>query len=295
MEIYRQTENIVSFQPPAGSTGLTATASLNDGDAILLTPTAETLNSPVRRYILPYLNDEGTVRINWSFYTSTFSGNEEVTVTETYDVVTRILSDVEIREVHPAATKDEIIRIERAVRHIINAHTGQRFGRFVGEKSIRGNGTRALYLPERLLSLSKVNGHVPGRFYSVDGDGYILRHFPWGIPPVKADAHGLHMHTGGVIHNPNNVSMGRWEDSRYFKVAGTWGWEQVPQQVKEAAKLLVNDYACADIAYRDRYLTSMTAADWRVSFNSGAFTNTGNVRSDQLLASYVLTRGWAVV
>ena len=66
-------------------------------------------------------------------------------------------------------------------------------------------------------------------------------------------------------------------------------------QVKEAAKLLVNDYACAEQTYRDRYLTSMTAADWRIQFHSGAFLKTGNVRADQLLRDFVLKGGWAVI
>lgn len=295
MEIYRQTENVISFQPPIGARGLSVTASLNDGDAVTLLPISGTENLPVQKYALPYLTDEGTVRVYWRFFVTTFDGHQEVVVTDTYDVVTPILSDVEIREVHPAATKDEIVRIERAVRHVINAFTGQRFGRFTGERKVRGTGGKALFLPERLLSINTVNGTNASPYYMIDGDGYILRHFPLGVPPVKADYHGLHMHVGGVIHNPNMVKLGEWEKSRYFKINGTWGWESVPQQVKEAAKLLVNDYACADIAYRDRYLTSMTAADWRVQFNSGAFTQTGNVRADQLLGPYVLTRGWAVV
>lgn len=295
MEIYRQTENVVSFQPPEDSEELSVTATFNDGDPISLTPVPGSEAAPVRRYVLPYLNDEGVVRVFWSFRTNTFSGNEIVTVTDTYDVVTRILSDVEIREVHPAATKDEIIRIERATRHIINAHTGQRFGRSVGDRKVRGTGSKSLFLPERLLSLESVNGVSASSRYVVDADGYVLRHYPWGVPPVKADFDGLHMHVGGVIHNPNSVNMAEWKKSQYFTIGGIWGWEQVPQQVKEAAKLLVNDYACADIAYRDRYLASMTAADWRIQFHAGAFTNTGNVRADQLLSDYVIRKGWAVL
>jgi hypothetical protein len=39
----------------------------------------------------------------------------------------------------------------------------------------------------------------------------------------------------------------------------------------------------------------MTAADWRIQFYSGAYLRTGNVRADQLLADYVVTRGWGVI
>src|SRR5690606_5286946 len=138
MEIYRQTENTVSFQPPVNAEELSAVATFNGGDPVSLSPVEGTEDKPVKVYPLPYLRDEGEVKVFWTFRTNTFDGDELVTVSNTYDVVTRILSDVEIREVHPAATKEEIIRIERATRHIINAHTGQRFGRLVGEKKIRG-------------------------------------------------------------------------------------------------------------------------------------------------------------
>jgi hypothetical protein len=131
--------------------------------------------------------------------------------------------------------------------------------------------------------------------FAIQNNGYTLSHYPWGVPPVKADAYGLHMHVGGVIHNPNNVKVEQFANNRDYLVEGHWGWEAVPDAVKEAAKLLVNDYACADAQYRDRYLVSMTAADWRIQFYSGAYLRTGNVRADQLLSDYVVTRGWGVI
>ena len=295
MEIYRQVSNTVKFQLPEGVTDVEVTAALNDGTPIALTPVAGTETAAVREFALPYINDEGVVKVFYKFNAETFNGTELVTVTDTYDVVTPILSDGEIKDVHPNATQEEIVRIEKATRHIINAHTGQRFGRFVGVRKVSGNDSNALFLPERLLSISTVNGQDASKHFSIDADGYVLRHYPWGVPPVKADYFGLHIHTGGVIHNPNGVKLGDWYRSKTYDINGVWGWDEVPSQVREAAKLLVNDYACADNAYRDRYLTSMTAADWRIQFNSGAFAKTGNVRADQLLSDFVLKRGWAVI
>jgi len=91
------------------------------------------------------------------------------------------------------------------------------------------------------------------------------------------------------------VTWQEFKEGVIYPISGVWGYEAVPESVKEAARLLVNDYACADSQYRDRYLTSMTAADWRIQFNSGAFVRTGNVRADQLLSEYVTTRGWGVI
>jgi hypothetical protein len=212
------------------------------------------------------------------------------------NIVTPILTKREIKEVWDTATNAEVVMIEKAVRHIIQSYTGQEFGRFIGVQEVKGTGSSLLGLPRRLLSIETFDGvEVPASAFSIEAGGYTLRYYPWGVPPVKADYYGLHMHTGGVIHNPNHVKYQTFAENRTYKISGHWGWESVPDPVREAAKLLVNDYACADAQYRDRYLVSMTAADWRIQFYSGAYLRTGNVRADQLLADYVVTRGWGVI
>lgn len=299
MEIYRQRVNKIWFEAPDSTSVVSATVSLNGGtpQSIPVNGNGATEPTKFRSVDVPYINDEGALVVEWGWSGASLTKeglqlNATSTKKDTYDVVTPILSDSQILQIHPAATSDEIERIEKAVRHVINAHTGQQFGRYVGVKKVSGSGGRLLLLPARLLSLSTVNGSSNG--FSITGDGYILRQYPWGVPPVKADYYGLHMHTGGVIHNPNDVKLGYFTASTY-EIDGVWGWEEVPEQVAEAAKLLVNDYACADAAYRDRYLSSMTAADWRIAFNSGAYIKTGNARADLLLSEFVLKRGWAVL
>lgn len=241
------------------------------------------------------VQEDKTLQVHWDI---TFVEDGETYITKKsmpVNVVTPILSKREIKEVWDSATDAEVTAIEKAVRHIIQAHTGQDFGMWTGSLNVKADGSGALLLPRRLLSLSSVNGHVPDNRYSLSPSGYVLRYYPWGVPPVKADYDGLHMHTGGVIHNPNNVRLGEWTKDRNYKITGQWGWDQIPEAVREAAKLLVNDYACSDAQYRDRYLQSMTAADWRIQFNAGAYVRTGNVRADQLLEEYVIIRGWGVI
>lgn len=300
MEIYRQTTNIVEFEAPENGTVVSADASLNGAPPVVLTVSGNGGTTRIRTVTLPYINDEGTVKITWRFNTSVFTeagvSTGQVSHNDTYNIVTPILSRQEIKGVWEDATEQEISNIEPAVRHIINAHTGQRFGRFVGTHKVRGSDTFSLPLPSRLQTLTSVNGDIANvTYFEIVGDGYYLNHYPWGIPPVRADYHELHQHKGGVIHNPNHVKLGQFYKSKTYEINGVWGWDEVPAQVREAAKLLVNDYACGDSQYRDRYLTSMTAADWRIQFNVGAFSKTGNVRADQLLADYVLQRGWAVL
>lgn len=295
MEIYSNEYTEISFEAPSASTDVSVTASFNDSPEISLSIIPETEAEKVKKVLLPYVDNEGLMLVKWTFEANTFDGIRDVVVEQVYDVVTPILSDIEIKEIHPNATEYELNRIEKAVRHIINAHTGQTFGKYVGVREVRGNNNINLPLPARLISINEVNGSVASPYFEIIGGGYYLRHYPFGVPPVKADYDGLHYHTGGIIHNPNNVKMQQFNSATVYDVDGIWGWESVPDRVKEAAKLLVNDYACGDANYRDRYLVSMTAADWRIQFHSGAYLKTGNVRADQLLNDYVLKHGWAVL
>jgi hypothetical protein len=292
MEIYTRKVNRVRFYKPTPETMVTgAEVSINEADPVALTPLST--SAEYDEYSMPFVQSTGVARVTWTFTVG--DGNGEYTDTEAHEIVTPLLTNSEIKEIHPLATPAEVEKIEKATRHIIQAHTGQKFGKYIGVREIQGNSSRKLLLPERLLTLEKVDDVAATPDFSVQNNGFILIHKPWGVPPVKADAWGLHYHTGGVIHNPNGVNLGVWNAEHIYRVEGVWGWEEIPAPVKESAKLLINDYAAADIAYRDRYLTSMTAADWRIQFNSGAFLRTGNVRADQLLSDYVMPRGWVVL
>lgn len=275
-------EELFVFTGPAGATGPA------DGPDSFITLT------------LPLFLCQFDSRLHIQYEVTYFEDANDQTYTiakdQPVDIVTPILTKAEIKAVWETATDTEVVTIEKAVRHVIQAYTGQEFGRYIGTLACRGTGGETLALPRRLMELTGFEGYpaTPVNFV-IQNNGYTLRHYPWGVPPVKADAWGLHMHVGGVIHNPNNVKVETFANNRDYLVEGHWGWPAVPDAVKEAAKLLVNDYACADAQYRDRYLVSMTAADWRIQFYSGAYLRTGNVRADQLLSDYVVTRGWGVI
>lgn len=298
-EIYKNTSQFVYLDIYGGTADETPTAQLittnDETRSLTVTPDTPPEGVDARYHVVLNMADtqnEGQLKVVWDFAME----GSTVSKTDYFEVVTPILTFGEIKQIHPNATDDEVKQIEAAVRHIIQALTGQSFGQFVGVKEVRGTNTKSLQLPSRLQSITDVNGDINAvNHFTIEGAGYYLRYYPWGVPPVKADYYGLHQHVGGVIHNPNAVNLGEFFKSMSYKINGVWGWEAVPAPVKEAAKLLVNDYACGDAQYRDRYLTSMTAADWRIQFNSGAFVKTGNVRADQLLNEFVLQRGWTVV
>lgn len=245
---------------------------------------------------MAHTQSDGPLTLSWAFEID----GQPVAKNDYFTVVTPYLTISEVKRIVPLASTEDAQRLESSVRHIINAHCGQSFGLYEGDYTVRGNGNR-LNLPARLISLTSVNGFASqpedpiSNYYSIEGGGWALSYLPWGVPPVKADYYGLHMHVGGVIHNPNMVKIGDFNKNRVYTITGKWGYEGIPEPVQEAARLLVDNYSSTDSEYRDRYLTSMTAADWRIQFNASAFVKTGNVRADQLLAPFVLKAPWVVI
>lgn len=260
----------------------------------------------VLSFQLPFslVQSDHEFEVRWVFNYQENGQTYEYDNTTSVCVVTPILPITEIQKiVGDDFTDEQLSDIEKAVRYIIQAHTGQFFGKYVGKKSITGNGEATLRMPMRLISMTSMNNSTYWKdILSVRGNGWFITNKAMGIPNVKSDYHGLHYEpvTGwsgtfdGVINPPGAISNRFLNDVEYV-IDGVWGYSRVPAAVEEAAKLLVNDYACGDSIYRDRFITSVTAADWRLEFNSGAYRYTGNVRADQLLADYVLRRGWTVL
>lgn len=210
-----------------------------------------------------------------------------------FSEITRILGD--------EFDDDEAAQVEQAVRYVIQAHTGQFFGKYVGKISVTGSGEPFLRLPRKLISFSSLNGNTHyTSTLALRGSGWYLKSKTIAAPPpVRADWNGWNEATAYSGHSPiiapySKATINFNSDVEY-EIDGIWGWNSVPAGVQEAAKLLVNDYACSDSQYRDRFLSSITAADWRLQFHDGAFSNTGNARANQLLAEYILQRGWTVV
>jgi hypothetical protein len=255
-------------------------------------------------FSLPFAltQSDAEYEIEWRFTYVENGSTYEFKDTREVDIVTPILPLPEVmRVLGEDFDEQEAADVERAVRYIIQAHTGQFFGKYVGKKYISGSGEPYLRLPMRLISMNKVNGNTYwNENLALRGSGWYLQSKSYGVPTIRADFDGWHENPWGYSNRspivaPYTKAVFNFIKHAEYEIDGVWGWKSVPQPVQEAARLLINDYACADSLYRDRFLTSMTAADWRIQFHEGAFSNTGNVRANQLLSEFVLRRGWVVV
>ena len=301
-EIYTNTSNQKAYlDVPVTPTGSTIDVLVKyDTNQVYEVPSVSIETDGRLSFPIPFflLQSDRKLSVRWIFSYQDVDGQTyEYDNKTTVNIATPLLSLDEVKKIvdDENMSDEDAAEIERSVRYVIQAHTGQCFGKFVGKKSVTGSGGPTLRLPERLIQLNSVNDNTFwNQIFVIRGSGWYLNNRAVGLPSIRADWDGIH-------ENPytSSAPIGTYKhmflkDQEYV-LDGEWGWNNVPIAVQEAARLLINDYACGDSTYRDRFLTSMTAADWRIQFHEGAFTNTGNVRANQLLSEYVLRRGWVIL
>jgi hypothetical protein len=65
------------------------------------------------------------------------------------------------------------------------------------------------------------------------------------------------------------------------------GWPIIPQDIKQATTLIVNDLRCNNIPYINSYIKEYNSDQFTLKFDDGVFKDTGNRIADKILSSYV--------
>lgn len=268
---------------------VTARAFLNNAE----TGTTIVVTSPsTGKYtaILPmsFVAGEGSVRVEWSFTLQTNS----MVMPEEYEVVTPYASWSTFQG---KASYADFLDCERIARKIIDGYTGQTFGKISAIYAVEGIDTNGLKMPRRLLTLTEVRWQDQYTNPEVitapsPSDGW--NEYSWD---VTAD--------GWILRTPRSR---RRLDAAYptrfsfkrnvsYNVDGVWGYKSVPTNVEEAAKIIIANLLCKDQKYRDKYLESVKANDWDITFMKEAFQGTGSVTADQLLNEFRAYPGVGVI
>ena len=255
-----------------------------------------------KRLTQPSLTQEANaVVVKIPYAATTIDGPLNINITFSIDGMTYTKSFVvtvstpyaDIEEIRDALGADEmnfsdsqLSQAERRIRNIVNKYTQQEFGKSGEALQILGTGETTLRLPKRLLSIDTLAGanvYPSPDYYAVRGDGWYL-----GLnttPPTGELAYA------NPIRDPGSQLRLGFLENYVYTIDGTWGYESVPTDVKEATLILIEDALCPDSEYRDRYVDNYKAADFRVEYSDRAFRGTGSVMADQLLEPY---RRWSM-
>jgi len=194
-------------------------------------------------------------------------------------------------------TYHEIIMAEKFARRTIDNFCGQSFSLYDDVQIVYGAGTDILSLPFKLSEL-----------HELYQDDYLLVSNVsnptvnnWGYVPIisetgfalRVDMQQFMDNTvyiaNGLIPPTQNSFGGVFKKNSRYRVQGKFGWAEVPENVEEAAVVLVNEYFSKDNIWRNKYVKKLSAFDWNFEYSSEVFRGTGNLYADQLLQPYVIT------
>lgn len=240
-------------------------------------------------FVLPYslTSTPRPLLVTWEF---SLDGDEIESVIEV-DVVTPYSTPYILREAYDILTPrtdDELIRTERIVRYLINRYCNQTF-EYLPQRTINvlGTGSDTLMLPRRLIELHDVTAGSTVLFSSEQENNYTTHNSPWSLSRAPTDLNDTKRGFPGGLGT-------LFKSGITYDIVGDFGWRRVPAAVTEAALLLARDYFSPDKKYKEQYVHTIRAADWRMEFGKTGGQTTGNADADSMLDYYVNPR-WAVV
>lgn len=191
----------------------------------------------------------------------------------------------------------ELVMAEKYARKVIESHTGQQFYLYDDVQLAYGAGSDTLPLPFKLNSLHELYANDILLVDNINNQNNWLYN-----PLISETGFGLRVDKTQIIDNtvytsnglvPPTVndyySSGVFREGVKYKVAGKYGWAEVPDNVEQACIQLVGDYFAKDKTWTNKYVKRISTFDWNFEYSSDAYKGTGNAYADQLLYPYVLS------
>jgi hypothetical protein len=292
-EIYRDSVGKAALLSIPGAT-VTSVQFERNGTVVSATATsgASGWTAPIP-YEITYMDGEFTAVWEYSV-----DGKDYIR-RESFSVVTPIFTKDELVEHDSdfsALSDAQVVKLERQIRQVIEKYTGQTFGYREGTIDVYGNGTGVLNTGARVTSITylvpygytnpeQISGYAYGT--RIINDGYSIIKNTVGTDGYSIKADDTAVYDAVIGAHLAYRSEGFAKGAR-FTLSGRFGWESVPQEVKDAGLHLADFFSCNEAIWRERYVKSMRSADWRVDFMAQSYVGTGSLIADQLLSEYVV-------
>jgi hypothetical protein len=182
-----------------------------------------------------------------------------------------------------------IVSAEKVARTIIEGYTGIKFYTYYGSQEVYAIGANTIQLTEKMLSIDQM---YENQILVFDGTqdpvydtfGYETEISPTGYQlriwyPAWPDGWNNEM-------DPEIYEYGRFRDGYLYKFVGQIGYKYVPEDIKLASMLLVNDILSNDYNWRNKYLSQVELSEISFKMAGGAFNGTGNITVDNILDQY---------
>jgi hypothetical protein len=192
----------------------------------------------------------------------------------------------------------QAIEYERIARTLIDSITGTKFQFEHKVLTALGDNSDSLLLDERLAGqVFSIYENVVTPIYddaSIEFESYFVTR---GNSNYSLWVHQWDS-TGNALEEINRLEHTPTWSSRYksplfkyeydYTVDAEFGWAVVPQDVKDATLLLVNDIACGNNRYSSKYIDSFRNGSASVDYFKEVIKGSGNLIVDNILSKYTL-------
>jgi len=237
------------------------------------------------------LNGAGKYRVDFTY---TISGSSH-TQSQYINVYTPYIDSDTFFTDHPELETDyyeKFDKMERKVRNIINTFCGQSFDYYPGKYiEISGSDKNTLHLPYPINVLTKVTVNFGSEDATVVHD--------------STDATLNNIEKSKEVHNFNSsyyvqfkrsyldnlqsiITPSKFDEDDSYKIEGDFGWRYVPDNVSQAADLLLEDMMNDDSSFRRHGMNVVDMDILKYQTKDSFYESTGNIDADVLLMDYTL-------
>lgn len=232
------------------------------------------------------LNSAGKHRADFTY---TVSGTS-YTQSQYMNVFTPYITSAEFFDNHPeleANFANNFENFAKKAKNIIETFCGQTFD-FYPNKTIamNGNGYTSMRLPYQISTMTSVI-QDPG----TDGEYILYSDTVSNIEKVKENfafggSYNIRFKKSSL---PESIFiLGSFSQDSVYEIVGDYGWRYVPENVKQAADILITDMMNNDSEYRNHGLTRVEMDAVTVYMKDNFYDTTGNIEADVLLMDYML-------
>lgn len=204
--------------------------------------------------------------------------------------------------------QEEYINLERTARQIIDTLVGG-FYYYSSEVEASGLGADFLPLPRRSNRINQVyenNVKVYDRLDPISGQyTYIitpdktaltiqvsetynrLQSKSVHLPVAASDSFMLYGDDYDQIMALTQIAgPSMFPKDWDYVVYGEFGWPVVPQDIKDATKMLMEDLKCGKLTYINKYITEYQTDQFKVKYSDMSLKGSGNLLVDKILQNY---------
>jgi len=239
------------------------------------------------------LNSAGRHRVD---YVYTVSGTS-YTQSQYINVYTPYINSDTFFEDHPELETDfadKFDKMEKKVRNIINTFCGQAFDYYPNKYiEIQGSGKKIIHLPVPISNLRIVTVNVGDSDEAVvhNASDATLNNIEKSKEPHNfGSTYYLKYKQGFLEKIQVIIASGKFDENDDYKIEGDFGWQFIPNNIEQAADLLLEDMMSDDSEYRRHgiYRVDMDTIEYETKKDISFYESTGNIDADVLLMDYTL-------